>query len=194
MSEQILDGKGTGNKAQVCDKNRLQTFAISESLSIDAAQNGENFNINTGAITLTSASESAVLYLKNNEDKDFVIEDVIVILGASTGGTGDLTIELIRNPTTGTIISGATDVDVIGNRNFGSSKTLTSDVFKGAEANTLTNGTLFADTTRSSASTVVHFDADVIVLPKGTSIGVNVTPQPSNTSMSVKVAIIGYLF
>lgn len=193
MAEQIIDGKGTGSRARVDSDNRLHTFSIAEDLSIEAAKLGKNYNINTGSILLASANQSAVLYIKNNEDSDFVIEDVIVILGTSTGGSGDLTIELIRNPTTGTIISGASDVSIIGNRNFGSSKSLVADVFKGAEGNTLTNGDDFAVTTRSTSSTVVHFDSDVIILPKGTSIGVNVTPQPSNTAMSVKVAIVGYL-
>jgi len=193
MSEQILDGTGTGKKAKVDENNRLHTFSIVEDLSIEAAKNGRNYNINTGAISLTSANESAVMYLKNNEDFDFAIEDIIVILGTSTGGTGDLTVEIVKNPTTGTIVSGASVADVISNRNFGSSRELTADVYKGAEGNTITNGSAFADTTRSSAGTVIHFDADVEILPKGTSIGVNITPQPSNTSMSVKVAIIGYL-
>jgi len=194
MAEQILDGKGTGKRAEVDLNNRLQVFSISEGLSLDAAKNGENYNINTGSITLTSANQSAVLYMKNNEDKTFVITDVIVILGASTGGSGDLTVEVIRNPTTGTIISGASDVAVVGNRNFGSSRQFVADVYKGAEGNTITNGTDFSDTTRSAASTVIHFDADVIAMPKGTSIGVNITPQASNTSMAVKIAVVGYLF
>ena len=194
MAEQILDGKGTGKRAEVDLNNRLQVFSISEGLSLDAAKNGENYNINTGSITLTSANQSAVLYMKNNEDKTFVITDVIVILGASTGGSGDLTVEVIRNPTTGTIISGASDVAVVGNRNFGSSREFVADIYKGAEGNTITNGTDFSDTTRSAASTVIHFDADVIAMPKGTSIGVNITPQASNTSMAVKIAVVGYLF
>ena len=194
MAEQIVDGTGSGNRAKVDSNKRLQTFSISEGLAIDAAKNGQNYNINTGSVTLTTANESAVLYLKNNEDKNFIIEEVIVILGASTGGTGDLTISIVRNPTTGTIISGATDAEIVGNRNFGSSRELTADIYKGAEGNTLTNGDLFSDTTRSAASAVVRFDADVIILPKGTTIGVNITPQSSNSSMSVKVAVVGYLF
>lgn len=194
MAEQILDGTGSGKRAKVDENNRLQVFCVSETLNLEAARSGESYNINTGAITLTSANKSAVLYIKNNEDKQFIINEIIVILGASTGGTGDLTVELIRNPTLGTIVSGAVDADIISNRDFGSSKVLVADVFKGAEGNTITDGTNFGDTTRSSASTVVTFDADVVVLPKGTSIGVNVTPQSSNTSMSVKVAVVGYLF
>lgn len=193
MDVTIKNGAG-GDIAKVDTKGRLQTFSISEGLNIESANIGENYNINTGAVTLTSANESAVLYMKNNEDKSFVIEDVIVILGASTGGTGDLQVELIRNPTTGTIITNAVDVDIVSNRNFGSNRELLKDTYKGAEGNTLTNGETFASTTRSSASTVIHFDGDVMILPKGTSIGVNITPQASNTSMVVKIAVIGYLF
>jgi hypothetical protein len=69
---------------------------------------------------------------------------------------------------------------------------LSADVFRGVEGDTFTNGTIFADTTRGNTG-VVEFDADVLVLPRGSSIGVEVTPQPSNTSMSVKVAVVGYL-
>ena len=193
MSEQIIDGAGDGYRAKVDSNKRLHTFAISEGYSIDTAINGKNYNINTGSLTLTSANESAVLYIKNNEDESFIIEDVIVILGTSTGGTGDLAVSIVRNPTLGTIIDNATDVSISANRNFGSSSQLTADQYKGAEGYTLTNGTDFSDTTRSSAGTVIHFDADVMILPKGSSVGVNITPQPSNTSMSVKVAIVGYL-
>lgn len=193
MDVTIKNG-ANGSIAEVDSTGRLQTFSISEGLNIEAARIGENYNINTGAITLTSSTESAVLYMKNNEEKNFIIEDVIVILGASTGGTGDLQVDLIRNPTTGTIVSNAVDVDIVANRNFGSNRELLKDTFKGAEGYTLTNGDDFASTTRSLGSTVIHFDGDVMVIPKGSSIGVNVTPQASNTSMVVKVAIIGYLF
>lgn len=190
----IIDGTGQGFEAKVDKNNRLQVLAISEGYSIEAAIIGENYNLNTGAITLTSANESAVAYVKNNEEKPFIIEDVIVILGASTGGSGNLEIELIQNPTTGTIVDNATDFSVKANRNFGSSRPFDGNCYKGLEGYTLTNGNLFADTTRTSGGTVIHFDADVIVLPKGASIGVNVTPQSGNTSMSVKVAIVGYIF
>ena len=193
MDVTIKNG-ANGNIAEVDKKGRVQTFSISEGLNIESANIGENYNINTGAITLTTANESAVLYMKNNEEKSFIIEEVIIILGASTGGTGDLQIELIRNPTTGTIVSNAVNVDIVANRNFGSNRELLKDTYKGAEGYTLTSGEDFSSTTRSSGSTVVSFDGDVIVLPKGSSIGVNVTPQASNTSMVVKVAIIGYLF
>ena len=179
--------------AKVDTNNRLHVLSVSEGFNIEAALKGDNFNINSGTLTLTSANKSAVFYFKNNETKKFVIEDVLVITGSSTGGTGDLAINLIQNPTTGTIIDNATAVTTVANRNFGmTSSTLAADVYKGAEGYTFTNGTVFADTTRN-ATGVVEFDADVMVLPRGSSVGVEVTPQPSNTSMAVKVAIVGYL-
>jgi hypothetical protein len=179
--------------AKVDVNNRLHTLSVSEGFNIDAALKGVNFNINSGSVSLTSANKSAVFYFKNNEIRKFIIEDIIVITGSSTGGTGDLSIDIIQNPTTGTIIDNEVAASTVANRNFGlTSSTLSADVFRGVEGDTFTNGTMFADTTRGSTG-VVEFDADVLVLPRGSSIGVEVTPQPSNTSMSVKVAVVGYL-
>ena len=48
MAEQILDGKGTGSRAEVDSNNRLHTFAISEGLSLDAAKDGMNYMKVTG--------------------------------------------------------------------------------------------------------------------------------------------------
>ena len=192
MNVTIKNGDN-GGIAHVID-NKLQVFSISEDLSIASAKSGENYNINTGAINLTSSTKSAVLYMKNNEEKNFIIEDIIVILSSSTGGTGDLGIEIIKNPSTGTIITNAIPAEIVENRNFGSNRELVKDICKGDEGDTLTNGSIFAETTRGTASTVVNFDGDIIILPKGSALGVNVTPQASNTSMDVRVAIIGYLF
>ena len=194
MAETIIDGTGKGFEAKVDKNGRIHTLSVSEGFNVESAIIGKNYNLNTGSISLTSANESAVAYIKNNEDENFIIEKILVILGESTGGTGDLVVELIRNPSTGTIIDNATNFSIEGNRNFGSVREFDSLTYKGLEGYTLTNGTLFADTTRSSAGTVVAFDSDVIILPKGASICVNITPQTSNTSMSVKVAIIGFLF
>lgn len=190
--ESIVDGTGSSYEAKVDSDNRLAVSAVQRDLSSEAARLGRNYNVNTGAITLTSANQSAVAYIKNNDDLDYIITEILVILGASTGGTGDLTVEIVANPTTGTIVSGATNMDIIANRNFGSTRPFNGLAYKGAEGNTITNGTDFSSTTRSSAGQVITFDADVIELPKGSSIGVNVTPQASNTSMAVRVAFVGY--
>lgn len=194
MSCSVLeDGSGNGYKAKVDSNKRLQVKSISEGFNVEAALLGDNYNINSGSVTLTSANESAVFYFKSNETKTFIIEEIIVILGTSTGGSGDIVIDVIKNPMNGTIISTATAVTTNENRNFASSKEIDADVYKGTEGATFTDGDLFADTTRTGSS-VINLDADVIVLEKDNSIGVNITPQTGNTNMDIKVALVGFLF
>lgn len=193
MSTQIQDGTGKSYFAGVDTNGRLQVKSISEGFNVDAAINGENYNINTGRFNLTSDSKSSILYLKNNEDKDFIIQEILVIVGESTGGSGDFKIDIIKNPTAGTIVSSATDADIVENRNFGSARQLIADVYKGAEGRTITDGSVFAESLRSAA-TAVSFDADVIILEKSNSIGVEITPQSGNTSTTVSVAVVGFLF
>lgn len=191
----IIESADNGNKAKVDAEGRLKTFSISEGYSIEAAELGESFNINTGAITLTSANKSAIAYFKNNEDKDFVVESILVIFGGTTGGSGDHTIDIIKNPTAGTIVTNAVAGNTVSNRNFGSARSLVADFYKGVEGDTVTDGVVFGDTTRGSGSTApVEFDADVIILPKNSSLAVDFTPATGNTSISVKVAIVGFLF
>ena len=191
----IIESSRNGNKADVDVKGRLKTLSISEGYNIEAAELGESFNINTGTVNLTSANESSVAYFKNNEDKDFVIESILVIFGSSTGGSGDHSIEIIKNPTAGTIISNAVAGETVSNRNFGSARSLIADFYKGVEGDTGNSGEVFGNTTRSSASTSpVEFDADVIVLPKNAGLSINFTPATGNTSVNVKVAIVGFLF
>lgn len=187
----IKDGAGGGYEAKVDIKNRLSTLSVSEGFNIEAAGNGDSYNINTGVINLTTANESAVIYFKNNSLETFIIPNVIAILGASTSGSGDTTVELIKNPTAGTIVSGATDVSTKSNRNFGSSKEIDADAFKGSEGLTITDGELFATSSRTTPA-VIEFDADVILLPTGSSLGVNVTPAPGNTSIDVVIAVVGF--
>jgi hypothetical protein len=163
--------------AKVDVNNRLHVLSVSEGFNIEAALLGDNYNINSGVMTLTSGNKSAVFYLKNNEDLKFVIEDILVILGGSTGGSGDLQVDILQNPTTGTIVDNAVSAQTIVNRNFGKTSTsLDASVYKGAEGDTFTNGVLFADTTRTGSG-VIEFDADVIILEKGSSLGIEVTPQ-----------------
>lgn len=185
----IEDGNGSSTQAKVSKNSRLYTFAVTESKGSSAVRDGRGYNINTGSIELTSANESAVLYVKNNENNDIVIDSVIVILGKSTGGSADddVVCEIIRNPTTGTIISNATDVDVSSNANFGSNNLLVADSYKGAEGNTFTNGSNHI-LSLLQAGNRWFFNLDVL-LPKGASLGVTLNPPASNTSMDVMVAV-----
>ncbi len=185
----ITDGVGTNRAAEVDSQNRLSTKAVSISERANATVEANSYNLNSGLITLTTAGESGVLYLKNNDLRDLHIDAIIVILGPSTGGAATDTTQIVfyKNPTTGTLISAATDADVKSNRNFGSSITLTADLFKGAEGVTITDGTAHIESLISPGNRVV-FTIDEI-LTKGDSLAVSLEPNNSNTSMKVMAAI-----
>lgn len=194
MSFTIKDGRGTGKEAAVTSDKRLSTSAITETESVLASSNGTRFNINTGTITLTSAANTSLIYIANNEDNDLILQSVIYLFGNSTGGSGDATIDVIRNPLTGGIITNANAVDINANYNFGSNRNLNALTYKGATGETLlSGGTTLLSTLLSNASGRVFISLDSIVLTKGSSVGVNYTPPTGNTSQGVQIAFAAYV-
>ena len=113
--------------------------------------------------------------------------------GPSTGGSGDFKAEVVANPTAGTLISGGTAL-IPHNLNFGSSKILTSDTLKGAEASTITDGTVRVSTIIPASGTRVLIAFDSIILEPGSSIAVTITPQTGNTAMNIQVGFNLYRF
>ena len=185
--EIYIGNPSTGDKAKVTPAGLLKTHSVSESIVEDAAGAGNSFNINTGIISLTSASTSAMLYFKNNGEEQIHISTIGFLLGNSTGGTGDLVCDVVKNPTAGTIVSGATDVDINQNKNAGSSKVLTVNAYKGAEALTVTGGEAWYTSLLPGAGRGYVIATGTLVLTPGSSIGVSITPQTSNTAMSAQV-------
>ena len=189
----IESGSGNGNEAKVGNDLRLYTQSVSESESQHALDLGNAYNINTGVVSI--AAETGMLYLKNNEDKNFIVEAVAVGIGAgSFNTTGFAKVTVIRNPTTGTLIeSTPTNVDINVNRNFGTSNTLTADAYKaGASGDTITNGDdiiLFAMANAQSRL----FGTVGLELKKGNTIGIKINPNLSSGSTDCYVAIIGHL-
>ena len=189
---QIEDGSGKGYKQKVNANNQAYTFATTTDESDQATKTGRSYNINTGIIDLTDAADTPVLYVKNNETEDLHITAIAVGIGPSTGGSGGIpVITVTKNPTAGTIVSGGTAVDVNSNRNYGSASTLTVDAYKGATGNTMTDGTdhliIYQGAGGRAFATIDE------VLPTGTSIGVKIDPQASNTSMEIYAALICHL-
>lgn len=193
MSIIIRDGSGNGHSAQVDNNHRLHVESVQHNQLFEASSTGDAFNFNTGAITLTTANESAVGYFDYQGDEPFVITEILFILGASTGGSGDGLAKIYRNPTGGTIVSGAVPIEIAANRDFSSSKVVDGNMYKGAEGNTVTGGSIFAETTRSSFGTVIVFDAGPIVVKKANTLACSWQPPTGNTSQSVKIAATGYV-
>lgn len=184
----INGGTGNGYAVKVTEDNKLGTHAISEVQADHQSELGNRYNINSGDITLTgNATASGCLYLKNTENEDVHVTALIYNLGATTSGTGDMLVEVYRNPTAGTLISTATAVSVNSNFNFGSTNTLSCLAYKGAEGLTITDGTVFA-TTRVSAIGRTAVNLGTVVLPKGSSIAIRYTTPASNSSQKVQFA------
>lgn len=190
----ITDGTGAGKAAAVDSSNHLHVQALVIDDAREANFHEDAYNINSSLVVLTNASESGILYLKNNEDRDLLIDGIVTILGPSANGatTDTCRIRIYKNPTAGTLISTATTSGVINsNRNYGSSKTLTADVFVGAQGETITDGTVHIESLVNPGSRV-FFGIDE-VLDKGASIAVSYEPPDSNTSMKCMAAIICHL-
>lgn len=187
MNFVIENGVGNATKAFVDDNHRLHTRSVAEPSQGEAAITGNSYNLNTGSITLTTANESALAYIKNNGERPIHIESVGYLIGNSTGGVGDLLVTLLRNPSSGSIITNATPLDVNINKNFSSQKSLTVDAYKGVEGATFTSGeqAYFSLLPRSGNPYLIN--TGKIVLGKGASIGVKIRPQVGNTLMDMQV-------
>jgi hypothetical protein len=191
----IENGVGDATKARVDKNNQVHVFAVTEDEQNSAAENGQLYNISTGIIPLTGTSDSAVLYFKNNEspingESNFIITTLIFgLYTRSTTVTDSATATIIRNPTAGTIVDNATVVPMESNSNFGSSNTLDSLIYKGADGYTLTDGTDHAVILLTEGRTTAP--RLNINLPKGSSLGVKVDLNTSGGA-DFYCAVVGY--
>ena len=184
----IDDGKGNGYSAEVDSQQRLSTKAITEPEALHATEIGDGYNINTGNITFSAAG--SMLYILNNEDRDLIIETVVIGIGTgTTSDMGELTIT--RDDTAGDLITDQTAVPINQNRNFGSNKTLSATVYKGKSGGTATGGddVIYAYT---GTNTRVALDINLVV-PKGSAISVVYDPKLSSGSVKAYCAAIVHL-
>lgn len=188
MTDYIQDGAGTGSRARVDVKNRLHVFSTIETGGTEAALDGDLYNINTGTINLTTSTSSALLYMKNTDSVNWVINRVFYNAGASTGGTGDFLAEVLANPTSGTLIDSGDDLPAY-NLNFGSSKVLTSVIKKGVEGSVVNDGVARVSTIIPTSGTRILIAFDSIILEPGSSGAVVITPQTGNTAMNIQVGV-----
>jgi hypothetical protein len=193
----IENGVGNANKTLVDANNQVHTAALTRTRQQDATVRGNSYNINTGLIGLTSATESAVLYFLNDEspvngETSFTVDSIIIGIDDEGTTTGMSLVTVIRNPTAGTIISNAVDVSMNVNRNFGSNNTLstTSKAYKGVEGDTFTDGEDIAIFLQQPGTRGIYpMDLE---LPKGSSIGIKIDTDTSSGTSNLYIALIGH--
>lgn len=184
----IEDGTGAGYKCKVDALNRLHVESTSVPEAVSQVYQGDAYNINTGNITFSAAG--TLLYIQNNEDQDLNI--VAIAVGVGAGTTSDIgEITLVRNPTGGDLISDATAVSMNQNRNFGSTKTLTANAYKGKSGGTLTGGNNIALFYQGSSGRL--FASIDFVIPKGQSMAITYDPKLSSGNTKAYAAVICYL-
>jgi hypothetical protein len=186
MSTNIQDGTGTKTKLRVTGENRALVQAVIITEEDNAITRGDGYQIASTPISFTGPNKTAVLYTKNNDNRDFVLDRAVLILGSAVSASADQdwTFQVLRNPTAGTIIDNAVSAG-ISNSNHGSANTPNGDNFKGVEGDTFTNG--------GGAPQKIKQSIDRIILPlgrrlpKGTSIGFNLTPPLGTQSAQALV-------
>lgn len=189
MAEMIKDGTGHGHLAKVTDSNELLIHGATESHISEAVGLGKAWNVGTGYLTLTNDSASDVMYLKNTGTADLHIDLYVFLVKASTGGSGEVLIEILRNPTAGTVISDASSVTPV-NMDFGSQRTMVADVYKGGQGKTLTGHTQSLDSKTTDDNRLLL--GILTKIPQGSSVGLRVTPPSGNTSMQVETVMEVY--
>lgn len=186
MSRTIIkDGTGTGKTAKIDSTNRIFTRGVVTNLYQQALVDGKAFFISSGVQTLTSANISYLLYIKNNDDRDLLVDLSIVNMGVTTGGAGDFTFTITLNPTAGTLVSGGS-TGVAANVNLGSATTANLTVLTGVEGSTLTDGIPIPNILSHPGRETVK---DTVVIPKGSSLAMGATPPTGNTSMGIQFGL-----
>jgi hypothetical protein len=189
MSNFVLKDGKTGNTAEVDTNNKLKTFSTSQPEETTSALEGDTFTINTGDITLTTASESGVFFVENTDIVPWILTRLFFNVGTSTSGTGHWRLRILKNVSAGTLVSAGTAVTP-QNLNFGQAKTLTSTSLKGVEGSTVTDGTeVINSIVPTDAIRVLISDNPIIVEP-GSTYTVAITPQASNTSFLVQTGLV----
>lgn len=181
MGFEITDGKGKGFSAGVDENNRLLTNSISETVFQYSAELGDAYFIGTPLVTLTNANTSALIYIENNEDEPLILGNFFFIAESTTGGSPSIfRATWYKNPTA---ISSGTATTAL-NQNFGSSNELNATIQYGAQGANVSGGTIAA----SLSFPIGQFnqlDAN-LVLEKGSSFALAITPPAGNTSMAVQ--------
>jgi len=185
MSDLIKDGTGGGYFAKVTQNNRLASEAIVITGEDDAIRVGEGWQISSKPVVFTSSAASAILYVKNTDARNFVLDRAVLILGyaSGAGAAENWTFRVMRNPEeSGTIVSNALAAG-ISNSNHGSSKQPAGLLYRGVQGDTVDLAGIAGGAPlpiqQESNRTIYPLGRQ---LPTGTSIAFQLTPPASTTS------------
>jgi len=185
----ILDGGGSGSVAKVTDEGMIRSYSVIESDFNHHSEAGWAFIVSSGTVTLTSTSQSAILYMKNDSDYELNILTFNIGWNQSIGGTNGAKMVSYLNPTGGTILDNALP-GVGANLNYSSSREFVGSVYKGVEGDTTIGGSpfgsLYFDTTKADFRSI---QIPGNIMPKGYSFTFTIIPPAGNTSLEMSFSV-----
>lgn len=187
MGFQIQDGTGGGYLTKVGVDNRMHTDSLTRDEYAVASRRGGAYTVNSGYITLSAASAtSGILFLKNNGDKDLVLNRFNLSCKDSAGTTQTHgRFIFYRNPSS--MSGGSGNSATQTNLNFGSSNSLDISTEVGQNGATFTSLTSFGSPVTPLQN--ITFVDSVALIPKGASLGISFVTPTGNTSVQVAVGL-----
>ena len=157
----------------------MLTKSITESDQRFKSEIGESYQFGTGIQTLTNGTETAVMFVRNNEDRDLAFNRLILTSRAATGSTDTMCeIRLYTNPTD--LTGGGVQPGPVLNNNIGATRELNADVLIAGTGGVLTSGQLGGE---ALVEVQTFKPIDVFwVVPRGNVIAFTLTAPAGNTS------------
>lgn len=165
----IESGDHRSNKMIIDVNGRAMVNAITHPHITSHAEDGDAFFFMSDFVALTTtASYTGLIYIKNTSTLDLTISSV------RSSGTVAQQWRMIKNPTTGTLITAGTDIVPV-NTNFGSGTVALAELKVGADAQTVTDGALMGQWANAAATMLLEFNGSIILTP-GTAFALEVKP------------------
>lgn len=183
-SIRILDGHGSGAEARILDNGALVTSATVRPVAAVVTANQDTYTTCSDIVDLpANTGESAVLWLKNNVDRDLYIEAIYISTSAPVVS------KLWRNVTSGPGVQEA-QPGKSGNTNFGANRTFPGSALVGGANKAFTDGTLIsAQVLTEGRHTIVI--SGIFLLTRGNSLGITVD-SIDNPALKVSATVICY--
>lgn len=186
VETKILDGTGQGNFVKVDNENRLLTRSITESDQLFKSQIGESYQFGTGIQTLTNDTETAVIFIRNNEDRALAFNRLILTSRSATGST-DSMCELRLYTQSTNLTGGGVQAGPVLNNNIGSTRELSADILIAGTGGVLTDGQLGGE---ALVEVQTFKPIDIFwVVPRGNVVAFTLTAPAGNTSWDVNLIL-----
>ena len=188
MAEIIKDGR-TGDTAKVDVNNRMHVQALSVNAVLDSHLLGNAYIVGTGGFInlAASATEHALLYIKNTGDANLIIDAQNIEVLIPTGDDTECFLGWHMNPTGGTLISEEFAAGTV-NRRIGSPINLSADTYKASlTGKTITGGGKISHILKPDSTRIYTHPW---IIPKGQSFAMSYTTSSNVSDVDIQLGML----